>query len=250
MTAENVYRPFNDDVERLGGYQYTKTARKSAIYANRRDSDLIIRMGRLDGRRVVDVGCGDGTYTATLRDETRAASILGIDPAARAIESAIGRFTPGRPDLEFRCCLAKDLIVKGERFDLAVYRGVIHHCGDPAKEVADALRLADVVLFLEPNGWNPVLKAIERLSRYHMEHKERSFRGSTIRRWIRAGEGEAEVTLYSGLVPFFCPDWFVAVGSTLEPIIQRIPLLRMFACGQVCILAKAVGEQSFAARVG
>lgn len=244
MITDNVYQPFNKDVDRLGGYQYTQARRRSSVHANRRGSDLIIQVGRLDGKRVVDVGCGDGTYSAVLRDETKAIALLGIDPAIRAIASARERFTPGRPNLEFRCAVAQDLINEGEHFDIAVYRGVLHHCGDPVKEISNALRLADSLLLLEPNGWNPGLKIIERLSRYHIEHMERSFTPSTIGRWIQAGHGETEATLYSGLVPFFCPDWFVAVGSRLEPLVKRVPLLRMFVCGQVCILARALGQRA------
>ncbi len=41
-----------------------------------------------------------------------------------------------------------------------------------------------------------------------------------------------ERSLYIGLVPFFCPDLMARVLNALEPIVERIPVLRAIACGQ------------------
>jgi SAM-dependent methyltransferase len=235
----DVYEPFNADIESHGGYQYAFLARRSAVCANRRFSDVIIRTARLDGKRVVDVGCGDGTYTAVLRAETRAAFILGIDPAAKAIALAKSRHAPGHEGLAFRNCFASDLISEGEHFDVAIYRGVMHHVGDPAAEIAAALRLADAVLLLEPNGYNPGVKLIERMSSYHRSHFERSFPLSRYRRWIEAAGGRIEEAFYFGLVPMFSPDWFVSLGKFLEPFVERLPGVRTILCGQIAILAVA-----------
>jgi SAM-dependent methyltransferase len=235
--AQNVYQPFEQDVVRSGGYQYTKTDRRSSIYANRRYSDVILNTAPMDGKTVVDVGCGDGTYTAGLRAQTKATSILGIDPAAAAVDAASRNYS-AHQDLRFRCGFAQDLLRGGEHFDVAIYRGVIHHVADPAAEIATALELADTVFFLEPNGWNPVLKLLERFSPYHREHKEQSYRLGQLCRWIREAQGQVDLSFYFGLVPFFCPNWMVSVGSTLEPVVERLPLARVIACGQIGILAK------------
>lgn len=237
---QDVYEPFEQDVIRAGGYQYTKTDRRSSLYANRRYSDVVIGNTPMAGKTVVDVGCGDGTYTAVLRARTAAVSIVGIDPAAAAIDVARRTYEPQFPDLTFRCGFAADMVAAGEHFDVAVYRGVIHHVADPTAEIATALRLADTVFFLEPNGWNPIMKLLERYSAYHIEHKEQSYRLGQLRRWILQAGGRVEKAFYFGLVPFFCPNWMVTVGSTLEPVIEKIPLVRVLACGQVGILATRV----------
>ncbi len=239
MPKRDVYEPFNADVETHGGYQYANTTRRSSVCANRRFSDVIIAAAQLDGKQVVDVGCGDGTYTAVLRAETNAEHILGIDPAAKAIELASKRDVPSAGGLEFRSCLAADLVAEGQHFDVAVYRGVIHHVGDPAAELATALQLADTVFLLEPNGWNPVLKLIERFSAYHREHAEQSYRLGTYGEWFRAGGGHVQRASFFGLVPMFCPDWFVTLAQTLEPIVERLPGLRALACGQIGVLASS-----------
>ncbi len=233
---ENVYRPFDEDVEKHGAYRYTNVEISSAAYVNNRFSEVILSSLDLRGKNVVDVGCGDGTYTAVLRAKGGASHVLGIDPAAKAIERA-RRLYDGVEGLEFRTGLAGDLVREGRRFDVAVYRGVIHHVGDPPGEIAAALGLADSVFLLEPNGWNPIVKILEKFSRYHREHGERSYRLGCYRQWIAASKGSVKTSFFFGLVPIFSPDWMVALGSALEPLVERIPVLRAVCCGQVAIVA-------------
>ena len=134
--GQDVYQPFDQDVVRSGGYQYTKTDRRSSIYANNRYSDVIVSSVPMDGKSVVDVGCGDGTYTAMLRTRTRATSILGVDPAAAAIEVANRNYS-GRQGLRFQPRVhCRPALRSGEHFDVAIYRGVIHHVADPRSECA------------------------------------------------------------------------------------------------------------------
>ena len=235
--TRDVYEPFNDDIEKFGGYQYAIPERMSSIRANRRFSDVIIQGACLDGKRVVDVGCGDGTYTSVLRAETRATFILGIDPAERAIDHANRVNASLYNDLEFRQGFADDLVKEGQYFDVAIYRGVIHHVGDPADEIAAGLKLAPRVFFLEPNGWNPGLKLLERFSAYHREHRERSYRLGRYRQWIEEAGGRIDVAFYFGLVPMFAPNWMVPIGLVLEPLVERLPLLRVLACCQLAIMA-------------
>jgi hypothetical protein len=172
-----------------GAYPH-QSDRFSTVRANRRFSDMILSASDMRGRRVVDVGCGDGTYTALLGHESGAASVLGID-----------------------------------------------HVADPAGEINAALRLAPTVVFLEPNGMNPILKLLERFSTYHREHDERSYVASTYRHWIKSGGGRVRSSTYFGLVPHFSPEWLARTGAVLEPVIERIPGLRVVTCGQLLVVA-------------
>lgn len=234
---EDVTQPFNADVAAGGAYRYTTETHLSCVRANRRFSDVILQNLPATARRIVDVGCGDGTYTAVLAAESGAESVVGIDPADRAVAGARERYHASVPRLTFRTARASELVAAGERFDAAVYRGVIHHVADPAGEIATALRLADTVFFLEPNGWNPVLKILERASAYHREHEERSYGLGRYRDWISEGGGRVESSFFFGLVPMFCPDWFVGFAAGLEPLVERLPLVRRLVCGQVGIRA-------------
>jgi 2-polyprenyl-3-methyl-5-hydroxy-6-metoxy-1,4-benzoquinol methylase len=237
--AKDVIDVFNADVEAHGGYGYANESRKSTAYVNRRFTDVIIAATHPDGKRVVDIGCGDGTYTAQLRAETKAEFILGIDPAAKAIEHANESYVPKYKGLAYRNCYASDLVAQGERFDVAIYRGVIHHASDPGKEIVAGLRLAERIFLLDPNGLNPIVKLLERTSKYHREHFERSYRMTKLRAWIEDAGGRIESAEYFGLVPMFSPDWMVTAGAALEPLVERLPGVRALACGQLTILASA-----------
>ena len=233
------HRPFERDVAAFGRYQYTGSDRFSTVRANRRFSDMILGATDLRGRHVVDLGCGDGTYTVLLAKESGAASMVGIDPAAAAVAAARGRAAPAQ--VSFRHGTASDLVAEGARFDVAVYRGVIHHVDDPAMAIAQSLRLAPQVVIVEPNGLNPVVKLLERWSTYHREHDERSYVAAAYRRWIAAGGGRVRRLQYFGLVPHFSPEWLARTGAALEPVVERIPGLRVPICGQLLIVAERAG---------
>jgi ubiquinone/menaquinone biosynthesis C-methylase UbiE len=208
--------PFDRDVELNAGYRYTTNAPISSRLANERLTDLTLELVPLDGRTLVDVGCGDGTYTAELARRGRPARVVGVDPAPGAIEVA----TRNHPDLRFEVGDAAWLEATGERFDVAVARGVLHHADDPARLVRAIARVAAAVVVIEPNGWNPVLKVIERASPYHRAHGERSWRSSVIDGWLRDAGYVAEKRVYAGLVPFFCPAPAARALKALEPLVE------------------------------
>jgi SAM-dependent methyltransferase len=207
---------FDRDVDANAGYRYTTNAPLSSRLANERLTEATLELVSLTGRSLVDVGCGDGTYTAELRRRGAPARVVGIDPASRAIELA-ARF---HPDVQFSVGDAGWLEQTPERFDVAVARGVLHHADDPARLVRAMARVAREVVVLEPNGLNPVLKGIERFSRYHREHGERSFRPRLVDRWLSEANLSVDARAYVGLVPFFCPAPAARVLKAVEPALE------------------------------
>jgi hypothetical protein len=119
-----------------------------------------------------------------------------------------------------------------ENYDIAVLRGVLHHTDDPERALAVAMALAPVTIVLEPNGNNPVLKLIERISPYHRAHGERSFFPFTIRNWARRAGGRVVSQRAINLVPIFSPDWLAQTCKTAEPLVEALPLMRDITCGQ------------------
>ena len=234
---DESWAAFDQDVDAQGGYQYTDGSRLSARIANERYTELIVDSADFAGKRVVDVGSGDGTYTAALADHSDAAEIIGVEPSPKAVERAQSAYASYGARLQFECCSSRDLLEAGKHYDIAVYRGVIHHVPDPKEEIARAVALADRVVILEPNGVNLMMKLAERLSRYHREHHERSFVPRTLSSWVNAAGGKVERVRFFGLVPYFCPDAVARLGRMLEPIIEVIPLLRAGLCGQYVLVA-------------
>jgi len=241
------FAPFDQDVEKRGAYEYTDGSRFSAVLANQRYTQMILSAVPFTDLDVVDVGAGDGTYTAELARLSRARAILGVEPSAPAVDRARSAFEKTITNLRFSCEFTEDLIRSGRRFDVAVYRGVLHHVVDPREEIKRAVQLASRVVILEPNGLNPMMKLVEKVSPYHRRHKERSYSPGQVAQWIEEGGGTEIRFRFFGLVPYFCPDWLARAGHVVEPIVEAIPALRGVVCGQYLMTFRGsshAGEKS------
>jgi SAM-dependent methyltransferase len=223
------HRPFDLDAENHGGYLYTTNKSLSSKIAEDRHTREILAAYDFSGRSVIDIGCGDASLTIDLYDRTAPSYIKGIDPAASAIE--LGKTRLNGRKIELSVGSAYDLPFQDQSFDVAHLRGVLHHMDTPDVALREAARVARDVVLLEPNGYNFVLKGIEKLSAYHRNHGERSYFARTIEKWMV----EAGFSVYSrgfcGLVPYFCPDIIARTLKAVEPIVEAIPGVRMVACG-------------------
>ena len=228
MAQERNVDAFNADVARGEGYAYTGD-KLSCRLSNARMSAAIHGYADVAGKRVLDIGCGDGTYTAELAD-AGAASVHGVDAAEEAIARARARCA-GRPNVSFEVVDIYTLDV-AEPYDVAVVRGILHHLYDAPRAIERIVAAAKRVVVLEPNGYNPVLKAIEKLSPYHREHEEKSYPPRRLDEWFEQSGGRVAESCYVGLVPMFCPDAFARVCKALEPVVERVPGLRAIGCGQ------------------
>lgn len=231
---------FDDDVRQTGSYAYT-AERLSARIANSRFSECIAKSFDFKGKAVLDLGCGDGTYTLEF-SALGVNEILGVDPAGVAIEAANVKARERGLDatvkFEIGNIYALEHYLADKRFDCIVLRGVLHHLPDPVRAINSLARFGGTIVVLEPNGNNPVLKLLEKYSRYHIEHEERSFSPSTIQSWLTAAGFQVCSNKVFNLVPMFCPDWMATVLQAIGPTIERIPLLRDIACGQSIIVAR------------
>jgi ubiquinone/menaquinone biosynthesis C-methylase UbiE len=227
---------FNQDAHAHGGYVYSTNGKLSSEMATRNLADLVLDSVSMEGRSVVDVGCGDGYFTELFFREGRPASITGIDPVPGAIAVARGRIQ-GRP-LRFVVGDGQRLPWRSDSFDLGILHCVLHHAEDPRTIIREVLRLAPEVLIVEPNGNNLGLKVIEKASRYHREHEERSFRLGRMLRWIRECEGVATSATFHGLVPFFCPDRMARLAKVFEPHVERWPVLSVMGCAVYAVVVR------------
>ncbi len=228
------YEVFDKDARERGSYSYT-VDRLSSRTSNDRINSAMFGFNLLQGKSVIDVGCGDGAYTAGLF-EGGAASVLGVEPGAEAVEVACRRNAAlGDKAPEFQVCNAYDLESLNRTFDVAVVRGVIHHIPEPPRAIRQMCKVARDILVIEPNGYNPVLKIIERVSPYHREHQELSYTRATLVDWFAEAGASLQSHVYIGLVPFFCPDWMVRPLKAMEGVVESLPLVRTMMCGQVVL---------------
>lgn len=221
--------PFTADAVNNDGYIYTTNAPLSSCLANRRMTDVSLEMAEFAAKRVIDIGCGDGTYGREVLDRAGPSLVLGIDPA----EEALGIASRKAADrcLVFSVSSAYSLPCADDSFDLAYLRGVLHHMDEPVDALREALRVAPVVVVIEPNGYNLGLKVIERCSKYHVEHGEKSYFPSTLDRWVAQLGGRVKTRRWVCLVPMFSPDWIARPLKRVEPVLERLPVLRAFGCG-------------------
>lgn len=91
------------------------------------------------GLRWIDVGCGNGAFTALLAERTAPAEVQGIDPSDAQL--AFARARPGLANVQFRIGDAMALPFPDARFDAAVMALVLVFLPDPAKGVAEMARV-------------------------------------------------------------------------------------------------------------
>jgi ubiquinone/menaquinone biosynthesis C-methylase UbiE len=173
-----------------------------------------------------------------LFDLGRPATIFGVDPAQEAIKVAQQKV--GTRNITFASHSAYELPFEANSFDIAYLRGVLHHMDRPVEALTEAFRVAGTVVVVEPNGYNPVLKLLERYSRYHVEHNEKSYAPASLDRWISQIGGHVCTRQYAGLVPMFCPDWMARSLKRIEPFGERLPLLNKIGCAVYVFMASRV----------
>lgn len=124
--------------------------------------DRVQKLGTLRplcGHRLLDVGCGNGSYTIELAARFDEAVGVEIEP---------GRLNDFRQRLESLGCppnlsvyemSAEELVFPDEHFDVVTAIEVIEHIVDPeraAQEIYRVLRADGVFLITAPNRWFPI----------------------------------------------------------------------------------------------
>ena len=91
------------------------------------------------GLRWIDIGCGNGAFTELLIERCAPAEVQGIDPSEAQL--AFARARPAAHMANFRQGDAMALPYSEDRFDAAVMALVLFFVPDPAKGVAEMMRV-------------------------------------------------------------------------------------------------------------
>lgn len=236
ITQKRNVDEFNADVKNNQGYRYTHNAPYSSIVANARITAATLKAIPDGTVSIIDIGCGDGTYSHTLKTLRPQVSVTGIDPAADAISTAKEKF----PEVKFNVGdLLDPSTLPSTKYDLGIIRGVLHHLPDAAAGIINATILSDKILIIEPNGNNPILKWIEKHSQYHIDHEEQSFSSDQLTKWCNAAGLKIISLDYIGFVPFFFPTALAKIIYFFQPILELIyPLKKYFGAQIVITLEK------------
>jgi len=109
---------------------------------------LLEQMGAGAGRRVLDVGCGTGTFALMLKQAHPSAHIVGLDGDAAVLELARRKAGQTGAEVDWQQGSAHSLPFPDHSFDLAASSLVFHHLDRPAKRAA----LREIHRVLKPGG--------------------------------------------------------------------------------------------------
>lgn len=234
---------FNRDVISTGNYAYTTNTLFSAKIATQRQSKEILSLLKQFFSKdvsILDVGCGDGIFTLEIFNKIKPKSIVGFDIAKQAVLRARKRITnSSTKKITFVECSIYDTKKRfsKQNFSVGIVRGVLHHLYRPVTAVS-ALNFLPAIIVLEPNGFNPILKIIEKISPYHRAHEEKSYFPPTLNRWFEKNGYYVASQKFVGIVPYFFPEFLARLLKQIEPLFEGIPFLQIFYTGTNVILYK------------
>jgi len=117
------------------------------IDSEQREKRVIQKFADLKGKRILEVGCGDGRVTELLCEE--AGEVIAIDPD----ESSIAEAREHIQGVDFRIGSGESLEFDDESFDLVLFTMSLHHhrnCRRALREAHRVLGKEGQVILLEP----------------------------------------------------------------------------------------------------
>ncbi len=193
----------------------------------------------IDGRKGVDVGCGQAWYLREL--ENRGMEMRGFDLSEGQIANARQQF-PDRDNLAVADC--RNLPVDDNSADFAYCINILHHVTeeggqqDALREMIRIVRPGGRVFIHEINTLNPAMKV-------YMGYVFPLLRSIDLgdERWIAPysiplpDNAELEVVEFFTFVPDFAPIWLLNALEPLEKILER-SFLRTYSAHYMAVIRK------------
>jgi ubiquinone/menaquinone biosynthesis C-methylase UbiE len=204
--------------------------------------------GNVQGKRVIEICCGEGDLTGWLGQVTKS-EIVGIDISERSIQTARQKYKH-LPNVAFVCGDAVDLSrYEANNFDVIVGQAAMHHLAGNlshmSKEYSRVLKEGGKLVFIfEPLGHNPLVAAIRAIHNSRAECIDESnlFEGAI--RDFAADFSRHEI-YYFGLFAYFCKalpkstkaaKWlYNSLNALDQKLFAKWPSLRKYAANfNVC----------------
>ena len=173
------------------------------------EAPLLLRMaGRLDGKRALEIGCGQGFGMEIILGQFGAAEVSGIDLDPHMVAIAQKHISPHGDRAEVSMGDATAIQAPDQSFDAVFDFGVIHQVPDwenAIREVRRVLKPGGIFVFEEVSK-----QALDRwVYRVLLKHpKENRFTADN----FVAALDHYEMPVDGKLVSFFFGDFFVGVG--------------------------------------
>ena len=186
--------------------------------------DIGQQLGLTPEARVLDLGCGDGSFAnRILARHFRA--VDGLDFTEAAIRRA--RAEAPKADVQFKVCdLTRADLTQLPHYDGVFLIGILHHVKRATPSIISALRaITTRVIVLEPNGSHPIRKLLEQTATYRAAGED-SFRTREVIRMFEDAGFRTVVRRPFSLFPNFTPKIIYRSFSALEPWFESTPVLR------------------------
>lgn len=110
--------------------------------------DLLMQVGDLTGKRILDVGCGTGTLVIMIKQKYPAADVTGLDGDPQILEIARSKAKKHALEIPFKQGMSFDLPYPDASFDVVLTSFMLHHLdrNDKQKTAAEMYRV------LRPGG--------------------------------------------------------------------------------------------------
>jgi SAM-dependent methyltransferase len=149
---------------------------------------LLEEAGELDGKSVLDFGCGEG-WAALDYASRGATSVAAFDISFGALASAAGNVSrAGKPGvIHLARMAAESLAFEEGTFDLVLGNAILHHTDMEMtiREIGRVLRDGGKAIFVEPLGHNPIIAAFRKLTPWRRSEYEEPIKIPALRRYAR-----------------------------------------------------------------
>lgn len=96
-------------------------------------------LGNMAGKTVLDIGCGGGLLSEEFAKA--GARVTGVDLSPSAIDAAREHAEQSGLSIDYRNCAIKELVDKGESFDIVICAEMLEHVDDLAGIIRDSALL-------------------------------------------------------------------------------------------------------------
>ncbi|MBI2304190.1 MAG: class I SAM-dependent methyltransferase [Chloroflexi bacterium] len=158
-----VEEEFHDGGNKGGGFLDFKYAPHVLRHA---DNYAIGLLDNVRGKRILEIGCGNGFYTLRFAGAGAEVAAFDISPArvAETRRRVLSRHLEHRVTVDVMS--AEDMVYISQSFDLAFGHSVLHHLdlALASKEISRVLKPGGRGVFVEPLGQNPIIGLYRRLT--------------------------------------------------------------------------------------
>ena len=188
---------------------------------------LILELvGDVGGRKVLDVGCGDGEFALSL--EKRGGIVTGIDASTAMVDAAECRAKQHDADITFQVAAAEQLPFPAGQFDVVTAITILCFVDDAApvfREIARVLRPGGRLVIGELGKWS-TWAAWRRVRAWLGSRLWRRGRFRTANE-LRALAEQAGLVVKSVRGAIYYPRWSLAARllSRCDPVLSRLTTL-------------------------